>query len=74
VTTDADEAVVLADTVLVMSHLPMRVLERIDIDLPRPRRIIDVASDDRANAMRRRIIDLMRDEVVRSFGERMLES
>ncbi len=37
VTTDVDEAIFLADRLLVMTHIPMRVRAVIDVDLPRPR-------------------------------------
>jgi NitT/TauT family transport system ATP-binding protein len=41
VTHDVDEAVYLADRVLTLSKSPARVLDRIDIALPRPRRPIE---------------------------------
>jgi NitT/TauT family transport system ATP-binding protein len=59
ITHDIDEAVLLADTVHVMSARPGRMQARIDIDLPRPRSL-DLLMQDRFNALRREIFGLIR--------------
>lgn len=59
ITHDIDEAVLLADTVHVMSARPGRMQARIDIDLPRPRSI-DLLTQDRFNTLRREIFSLIR--------------
>ena len=41
VTHDVDEAVYLADRVLTLSKPPVRVVDRIELDLPRPRRQVE---------------------------------
>jgi len=68
VTSDLDEAVFLADRLLVMTNAPMRVREVIDVPLPRPRRTADVYADDRANAIRARVLALLHEEAMRSFA------
>jgi ABC-type nitrate/sulfonate/bicarbonate transport system ATPase subunit len=62
VTHQIDEAVALADRVVVMSAAPGRVLEEVRIALPRPRRMID----PEFNAYRVRLTAHMEREVMRA--------
>jgi NitT/TauT family transport system ATP-binding protein len=59
ITHDIDEAVLLADTVYVMSARPGRIRSRLPIDLPRPRSI-DLVTDQSFNELRRRIFQEIR--------------
>lgn len=68
VTTDIDEAIFLADRLLIMGHLPTRVRAVIDVDLARPRSLAAVVSDDRANAIKREALSLLHEEAMRSFA------
>lgn len=61
VTHAIDEAVFLADRVVVMATKPGRVREIIDIDLPRPRNG-DVRTNPRFDELHNKIWDLIRDE------------
>lgn len=60
VTHDIDEAVYLADRVVVLSSRPATVLEIIDIDLPRPRDQISTKSLSRFAEHRERVLKLIR--------------
>jgi NitT/TauT family transport system ATP-binding protein len=68
VTTDIDEAILLADRLVIMSHAPMRVREVLDIDLPRPRRAADLYRDERANTLKMHALSLLHEEAMKAFA------
>jgi NitT/TauT family transport system ATP-binding protein len=55
VTHDVDEALFLADRIVVLSPKPARVVRTLNVDAPRPRR---VETDDALRAMRRELLAL----------------
>lgn len=68
VTTDIDEAIYLADRILVMTNIPTRVCKVLDVDLPRPRRLLDVIESDEANAIKMEALSLLHEEAMKSFA------
>jgi NitT/TauT family transport system ATP-binding protein len=66
VTHDVDEAVFLADRVLIMSAAPGRIVKDLTINLPRPRHI-DMSTDQRYINARKQCLDIIRDESRRAF-------
>lgn len=66
VTHDVDEAIFLADRVLVMSASPGRIVEDIAVGLPRPRDMETFAST-RFAALKRQCLYLIRQESLRAF-------
>ena len=64
VTHDIREAVLLADTVHVLSPRPATVVERIEVPLPRPRRA-DLITEPEFAAVERRVLDALHNRAVR---------
>jgi len=68
VTTDIDEAVFLADRLLIMANIPTRVRTVMDIDIPRPRRLQDLVENDSANRVKMKALSVLHEEAMRSFA------
>ena len=67
VTSELDEAVLLADRVIILTNRPTRVKRIIDIDLPRPRQLSMVGSR-RFLELRQQALDLLHEEAVKAFA------
>ncbi len=71
VTTDIDEAIFLADRLLIMSNIPTQVRAVVEVDMPRPRRPRPTWSrDDRANEIKMEALSLLHEEAMKSFAAR----
>jgi len=68
VTHDLEEAIALADEVVVMTSGPARVKARYDVTLPRPRVIEEVRMDPRFTDLYRAMWNDLRDEVLESYA------
>ena len=67
VTHDLEEAIALADRVVVMTSGPAKIKAVYDVPLPRPRNIHEVRLDPRFTALYRAMWDDLRDEVMQSY-------
>jgi NitT/TauT family transport system ATP-binding protein len=68
ITHDVEEAILLADRVVVMSARPGQVKDVIDVDLGRPRST-DVVTTDRFNELQSRAIESIHDEAERAMEQ-----
>jgi NitT/TauT family transport system ATP-binding protein len=68
VTTDIDEAVFLADRLLIMTNIPTQVRAVIEVDMPRPRKLADMVTSDRANAVKMEALAILHEEAMKSFS------
>jgi NitT/TauT family transport system ATP-binding protein len=68
VTHDLEEAVALADKVVVLTVSPATVKAVFEVDLPRPRAVQEIRFDPRFIAIHERIWETLRDEVQRAFA------
>ena len=70
VTHDLEEAIALADEVVVLSAGPAStVVGRFDVDLARPRELIDIRTQPRFGELYREIWSLLKQEVLRSYTD-----
>jgi NitT/TauT family transport system ATP-binding protein len=68
VTHDLEEAIALADKVVVMTAAPGTVKEVYEIDLPRPRKVPEIRFDPRFVELYEEIWNTLRDEVQRAYA------
>ncbi len=68
VTTDIDEAIFLADRLLIMTHIPTKTTAIVDVDLPRPRKLTDLFESERANEIKMKALTLLHQEAMKSFS------
>jgi NitT/TauT family transport system ATP-binding protein len=68
VTTDIDEAIFLADRLLIMSNVPAKVRAVLEVDIPRPRSLVGILDDDRANTLKMEALSLLHSEAMKSFA------
>ena len=71
ITHDIEEALLLADSVCVMTARPGRIKKRIAVELARPR-AIDVTTSPVFNELKREVLALIREESVRADADRAL--
>jgi NitT/TauT family transport system ATP-binding protein len=70
ITHDLDEAVALADKVVIMTSSPGTVKDVFDVDLPRPRGDVqEIRHEERFLQIQRRIWESLKEEVTRAYEQ-----
>jgi NitT/TauT family transport system ATP-binding protein len=67
VTHDVDEALFLADRIVILSSRPGRVREELRVPFERPRRFEDLVADARFGQLKRDILHIVRQEAAKSL-------
>jgi NitT/TauT family transport system ATP-binding protein len=65
VTTDIDEAIYLADRILIMTNIPTQVREVIEVNLSRPRQVENITESDEANGIKMQALRLLHEEAMK---------
>lgn len=68
VTTDIDEAIFLADRILIMSNVPAQVRAVLEVDIPRPRKLLELIEIDRSNEIKMQALSILHEEAMKSFS------
>jgi ABC-type nitrate/sulfonate/bicarbonate transport system ATPase subunit len=68
ITHDIEEALLIADSVSVMTARPGRIKKRMVVNLPRPRSV-DVTTSPVFNELKREVLALIREESLRAASE-----
>lgn len=69
ITTDIDEAMLLADRLLILSNVPAGLRAEIVVDLPRPRKMEQIFEDDYANDIKLAALRILHEEAMKSFQQ-----
>lgn len=67
ITHDVEEAILLADRILVMTCRPGQIKEEIAVDLKRPRSYDQLLASDRAGELKRHIFHVVREETLKTM-------
>ena len=70
VTHDVDEALFLADRVLIMSASPGRIIADLNVSIPRPR-TLDIATDNDFIRLKRLCLEKIRAESIKAFDQQL---
>ena len=67
VTTDIDEAILLADRLIILSNAPASLRHCVEVDIDKPRVAASLYERDQANNIKREALDILYHEALKSF-------
>jgi NitT/TauT family transport system ATP-binding protein len=67
VTTDIDEAIFLADRLIIMTNIPTQVAQVIEVNIPRPRSLRTLFESDYVNDLKSQVLKILHTEAMKSF-------
>jgi NitT/TauT family transport system ATP-binding protein len=68
VTTDIDEAIFLADRLIIMTNIPTKVRATLEVNVPRPRKLVNIFDNEHANEVKMQALSLLHEEAMKSFS------
>jgi NitT/TauT family transport system ATP-binding protein len=68
ITTDIDEAIFLADRLIVMTNIPTQVRATLEVNIPRPRQLVNIFDNEHANEVKMQALSLLHEEAMKSFS------
>lgn len=68
VTTDIDEAIFLADRMIIMTNRPTRVRTVLEVNWERPRKLLDLVDNDEVNRIKSEALQVLHQEAMKSFA------
>ncbi|MBA3588463.1 ABC transporter ATP-binding protein [Methylibium sp.] len=68
VTTDIDEAIFLADRLIIMTNIPTKVRATLEVNVPRPRKLANIFDNEHANEVKMQALSLLHEEAMKSFS------
>ncbi len=68
ITTDIDEAIFLADRLIIMTNIPTKVRATLEVNVPRPRKLSDIFDNEHANEVKMQALSLLHEEAMKSFS------
>ncbi len=68
ITTDIDEAIFLADRLIIMTNIPTKVRATLEVNVPRPRKLANIFDNEHANEVKMQALSLLHEEAMKSFS------
>ena len=68
ITSDIDEAVLLADQIIITTNKPLKVAAKLDVNIQKPRATKQLVESDEANKLKFQSLEILHKEAMKSFA------